>query len=401
MAKGSNRMKANPHILSAELRNPRRALNHLDILRDRIQSIEAGGKRLPGKLAVLEFHPSGECNLACFYCTYAGLLDARNSRVGCFPFEHLDKVVALSPTAIVISGGGEPTLYEDDGRTLQDVIEYLRHWLPETRMGLATNGVCVPAGEWPQELDWVRVSVDAATRQTFQMLKLGDIEQSLASVAAYLRACPGHVGVGYVYNRFNVLEIPSFIQIVYRRLAQEVGTQELKRVNMQFRPTCMIESCNCPSARYRQAGALMTPDLHDHWREWIAAIEEGLSSRSIGVPAEFVESRTNVRKILAPERPEPAEFLKCYASLLRWILRPNGEVYPCVLKCANSGACLGNLIEQDLGVVQGSAADCYSLSANSCEGARACCRFYGLTNELLERGLQGQILPPETTDPFF
>ena len=49
-----------------KLRKPDRVLNHLDIIRSKIQTIDKDKI----KVGLLEFHPYDACPLSCLYCTY-------------------------------------------------------------------------------------------------------------------------------------------------------------------------------------------------------------------------------------------------------------------------------------------------------------------------------------------
>lgn len=389
------------HIVNDELRNQGRALNHLPLLKRKLRAIEASSLLL--RCGVIEFHPSDLCDLGCCYCTYRRSVHGNEPSKKIFPFSHLEKIVGLSPRAIIFVGGGEPTLYRDQQAQFADIVTYFRRRLPKLRMGLTTNGAMVPEGDWPKHLDWVRVSLDAATEHTFRILKDGSIQTRIESGLAYLKAGVRHVGFGYLLSRFNVHEISSFIRLIHMSVLSGVGPQALRRTNIQFRPTCMIESCRCPSPQYMAAGIYMTPDLHTWWHKALYEVRHDVESMKSdqGFQA-FVKRNTNILTLKPTKKNMPIPvFNKCYTSLVRWIIRPTGDVYPCVMKASNEIGCLGNIITQDVADIEQNAVHCYNLTSQICSGTRECCRVVGRTNALFSKALNGVAQYPVVRSPFF
>lgn len=376
-------------VVDQKLRNSSRALNHMDILCDNISAVESMQSLRP-ECAVLEFHPCDTCDLNCFYCTYRPWIHG-DSGSKVYPYSELRKVVALNPRAIVFAGGGEPTMYQDAEKTFGDVVAFLRRSLPKTDFGLTTNGACVPEGCWPNQFSWVRVSLDAATERTFQMLKDGDYEARLISIGTYLRSQIKHVGIGFLYNRFNVAEIPKVIRLITAFVEAKMGATYLSRVNIQFRPTCMIASCSCPSQRYIKAGVVMTPDTCSWWRDAIAGVASQIKQMErTRVLADFMRMNTNIYDALSIRTQVPIEINRCYMSLLRWIVRPSGDVFPCVLKASSKSIAMGNVLIDTVEEIGEQAKRYFLLSEGFCKGSAECCRLVVGTNKMLENELNGR-----------
>jgi len=118
---------------------------------------------------------------------------------------------------------------------------------PIAQMGLTTNGQVFPPGTWHKEFDWVRVSVDTDNEKTFKIIKDGELSKSIDTLRHLLKLSIKHVGVGFVYSRFNVSEIYGFLRMLYEDVYLKESLENREKLNIQFRPTCMIESCGCPS----------------------------------------------------------------------------------------------------------------------------------------------------------
>jgi radical SAM protein with 4Fe4S-binding SPASM domain len=108
---------------------------------------------------------------------------------------------------ITIEGGGEPTIHPD----FDEIVEYARNL--GLACGLITNGTRDIKPEVLHQFEWIRVSLDASTRDEFKKLKGRDcFEEVMSHILSYAKYCPT-VGVGYVVTRENMGALES---LVYR-----------------------------------------------------------------------------------------------------------------------------------------------------------------------------------------
>jgi molybdenum cofactor biosynthesis enzyme MoaA len=121
----------------------------------------ARGER-PSAPVVVDLDPTTVCDLACPECISSEVL--HTGRLGG------DRIVRLAGElaeagvrAVILIGGGEPLLH----RRIGEVIDVLHD--NGIRIGLVTNGTQIDRyiDRLATKLDWVRVSVDAATGATF------------------------------------------------------------------------------------------------------------------------------------------------------------------------------------------------------------------------------------------
>jgi hypothetical protein len=125
----------------------------------------ATGGRLTAPL-VVDLDPTTLCDLACPECISAGVLHTgqfRRDRV----VEVAEEMCAAGVRAVILIGGGEPLMHRAIGAVIRTLHE------GGVQLGLVTNGTMI--GRYLDEvadmLSWVRVSVDAATAQTYDKFR--------------------------------------------------------------------------------------------------------------------------------------------------------------------------------------------------------------------------------------
>ena len=369
--------------ITAETKYDYRILNHLEIIRDKIHN----SQEYDCKLGVLEFHPTNQCNLWCTHCTYK----YRNS-FSVFPFERLEELKRLDPKALVLSGGGEPTVYSDNKKNFNDLVLSIRSFLPNAKIGLTTNGQVVVHGKWINEMDWIRISIDTVDERKFRNNKGGSLSACFDSLKYYLMNSTATIGVGFIYNNGNLGEIERFNRKIYSFLLQENLEQHLYKINIQYRPTCQVESCMCPSMRYIQEKAFMVSDMKAEWKEREKREKEKIFE---GKDERYIEWLKNVTNLDLDENSErlfrynnsPIKFKNCYYALVRNMLTATGELYPCVVKATNNSKPIGNILfDTDELIFRGQ--ECYySFSPEYCQGCVDCCRFFAKRNAYAEEAL--------------
>jgi len=131
----------------------------------------------------VEISPSGACNYRCIFCAFdylnyeAKLLDRQ------LMFRSLQEMQGQGVKSIVVCGEGEPLLNQNT----PDTINYGKSIGLD--MGMSTNGLLFTpevAGKCLSSLTWVRVSLNAGTDETHQLIhksKPGDYKKILANLA--------------------------------------------------------------------------------------------------------------------------------------------------------------------------------------------------------------------------
>ena len=115
---------------------------------------------------IVEFDPTTKCNLACPDCISGSLLNQKSietDRIETLVHE----MIEMGVKGVILIGGGEPMMHPKAG------------WIIETlgrngvAVGITTNGLYLRKhmDVTAAYTDWVRVSVDAATPETFQRIR--------------------------------------------------------------------------------------------------------------------------------------------------------------------------------------------------------------------------------------
>ncbi len=268
---------------------------------------------------LLECHITDQCDLHCIACHY------RNKGDDTLPFDALAAYFQLlSPKAITITGGGEPNCYQSQGNTLHDVIKLAKQVNPHVGLGLINNNTHLPAGDWYNDLDWQRTSVDAANAEQYRQIKGVDkYDLCIANVDALLHESHmPFVGIGFLYRKENIESIPSFLTDWFARYrAMPNSAQE--KFNIQFRPISPgIEDI----ARYDPAKEPMEAAMEAAMERSVTYVMQ-LASGNAAFEC-FLREKTNFTYIGKSAGSyflhKPAPFTYCYNALLHRVLRADG-----------------------------------------------------------------------------
>ena len=179
--------------------------------REKVQSIlEVGEKiKIYDNLPPIsvEMHLTDNCNLACPWCTDRALLGNGAMLSKDVAFSLLREFGQMG-TGVTLEGGGEPTIHPD----FREIVNY--GYENEVPLGLITNGT-VDISDSLNQFRWVRISLDASTKEEYILEKGKDLMgRVLDNLAKYkdirdVRKC--YLGIGYVVTRRNYSQIDDII----------------------------------------------------------------------------------------------------------------------------------------------------------------------------------------------
>ncbi len=173
------------------------------------------------------------CNQDCAFCAYrmSGGFSTEQFAEGDnknpnrkIPTEKAEEIIKdcadLGVKAIQFTGGGEPTVHP----RCWEMIAYAQSLGLKT--GLVTNGVRIRDTDALENLDWIRVSVDAGMPHTYSRTRRTP-EKNFFKVIENMKKigelCQGVFGVGFVVTRENWPEIVQGALI-----AEQVGAQYIR-----------------------------------------------------------------------------------------------------------------------------------------------------------------------------
>lgn len=195
---------------------------------DRLEAIQT---REPAGPVHVQIILSDLCNQSCHFCAYRDPsytssqlfhVDGNYNPNRMIPYEKvleiLDDCVEMGVQAIQLTGGGEPTVHPRFGDIVQEILDRGLKW------ALVTNGVL--ANKWDlSTATWVRVSLDAATPQTYARIRRVPENHFHKACDTIARVRPG---VGFVVTPENWREVVQAAQ-----LAKSLGASNM-RIGAQF-----------------------------------------------------------------------------------------------------------------------------------------------------------------------
>jgi len=178
----------------------------------KLQSITEGHRTAP---LYVRIKPTNKCNHNCNYCHYASgqYLDLQGQENrNQIPWEKMQEIITdfaeMGVKALTFSGGGEPLLYPHITEAMKLILDN------HIDLSIITNGSLLrgEAAELLARAKWVRISLDAGTRETYAQIR-GISLESFSKVCANLENFAGQknkeceLGINFVVNQENAGEI--------------------------------------------------------------------------------------------------------------------------------------------------------------------------------------------------
>lgn len=201
-----------------------------------IEALRAGKQIVPHQVLLCV---SDLCNQDCSFCTYRSSLgwgteqfaeDGNknpNRKIAKEKaFELLDDFAELGVRAVQFTGGGEPTVHPD-------LDEIVCHALANgLEVGLVTNGTRLLRLGTLERLAWIRVSIDAGNRTTYEAMRKSKLwPKVMQNVALMARIEGPTVGANFVTTRENYRELFQFcivaktLGVRYVKIAANLTTE--------------------------------------------------------------------------------------------------------------------------------------------------------------------------------
>lgn len=334
-----------------------------------LQAIKQGQRPAPVNV---EIDLSNRCSRGCYFCHFAythtrGPLKGKRDK----PHDAIlggdlmewelaisifDQIKAYGVKSLTFTGGGEPTIHPRFNEAIAYAAEV------GLDLGLYTLGGHIDnerAALLKSRLQWVYVSLDECTKETYQKTKGMDGYQPVIDGIRHLVEAQGKatVGVGFLLHKDNVQDVHDMV-----RLGRSLGVDYV-----QFRPVIAFEQDD--------PGAMVEPDT-----AWIR--------RAIGMlnpykADPFVIADLDRFRMYADWKSHG--YSQCHWSALQTVISPNGMVWRCTNKREHPDALLGDLSKESF-------ADIWARSGGPCqvnETCRVLCRGH-IANLTLDKVMQEQ-----------
>lgn len=193
-----------------------------------------GAEYLPPPIEV-NLDPIAECNLSCYFCITQRYLRTHREEVGemrKLPLDYMYKLVDFLANwgveGLCISGGGEPSLHDGIWPIIMQALA------KGMKVAFVTNGTKLP----PELLfcQWVALSVDAGTRETYLKIKGADRFDEVIQNITKLTALQRDWEDTYTKLCFKFLIVPENQYEIYDacKLAKELGVQDFHARPVDF-----------------------------------------------------------------------------------------------------------------------------------------------------------------------
>jgi MoaA/NifB/PqqE/SkfB family radical SAM enzyme len=298
----------------------------------------------------------------------------------------------MKPGSMVIIGGGEPTLYKSGKYRFQEMVEEICSTNPGIVLALVTNGTYKPAGDWPGRLSWIRLSLDAATEDTYSAFRGKPLfNRVIQNYLSYLDHDARYVGISFLFARSNVHDYAAVARFIFELVKKE-KPYALKKVNIQYRPR--RRDPNRYGQPFTQAVTL------EQIQRAVSEVQE-LADSSQEIKA-FLRHQTNVSAILGGNTHPPHEFSRCYYSQTFRIVRANGDLRPCFIRVSEPDFVLGNIRTDSLETIALNSLYVGARRMPHCD-PQGCCQCH--VNYTFEQGLKGNLKPSTSpqvlADPMY
>lgn len=263
------------------------------------------------------------CNFACPHCVDSGIINTGEALSLGNIKASLKTLTDHGLKSVILIGGGEPTLHPN----FAEILTYAKEL--RLQVGLVTNGSrlhkVLPLAGLFEERDWVRLSIDAATEDTFfaaHRQASGVTLEGILANAKALKAANPKVQLGYSF-----VVVWEGIEMGGRELTANVsemaGAVKLARAHgfdyISFKP-CLV--------RLEGSGreALFNGTVTDEERRIVSAVSQNLAAAHAAAEGQLkVLESVNLRAMLENKvvelKHQPAT---CHSQFFRTVVAPAG-----------------------------------------------------------------------------
>lgn len=288
----------------------------------------------------LQIDPSTRCNLQCKMCVRHELpAGGRERLLGMGEFVQVFDEVG--PAVVTISGAGEPTMNE----WLPAMTAYARS--QRAKAITVTNGTLLDGAllrlVLESGLDVLKISIDAATADTYRDIRGRDYLEQVVSGVKWLDMLKSRYGSERPLVQFNFVILKSNIDEIapFVRLAADLSVR-----NVYFRLP-QVEGFS----RARK-GSLLADFPMERLHASLVDAEREAGRRGVSTNLRYLVRRfETVRRLCTYDEHTPRrspDMKVCLAPWIQLFVSVEGEVSPCCAMYFNEGVSLGNVFEEPI-----------------------------------------------------
>jgi len=300
-----------------EVRNQSLSLEYAPVVRS---NMEQEGDEF--EIPLIDLYVNDACNLRCNFCM---------TKYGptVLPTNAVSIISQLKPRVLTITGGGEPSIYRDGKKRIDDFVAAIRDEMGAIPIGMMSNGVNQLPEYVLQELEWLRVSLNAPNRTLYKDVHNRDkFEAVIGNVVSYINGPLKKLGIGFVFNELTAHTLIEFARTIFESVKPQVDQSKFDELTLQFRP----------EANEEYARFLINADLRRKLMAELATQQGDFKS--------FLLNQTNIMQVLDNECfLLRASFRNCFISFLQMNIDAKGNAYPCPQKAHAESDSYGNIFD--------------------------------------------------------
>ena len=196
------KLKHKEHDFSSKLRQSS-AIESLKkyITWQRNAGTTGAGNSLPNLAPIsINLDLTSACNFSCPHCVDSKIINT-GEYLNTEDVKHsLDTLKSRGLLSVILLGGGEPTLHKD----FNEIVKYIKRI--GLQLGIVTNGSrlgrTIKVAHLLEKNDWIRVSLDAASQETFVKLHRPKTHVTLHDIlqrAREVKMCNPNISLGYSF----------------------------------------------------------------------------------------------------------------------------------------------------------------------------------------------------------
>ena len=244
-----------------------------------------------------EIDPSNKCPLDCSFCMYKDFLDKDRTDLDWDIYcDLIDSLRIDNCKSITFTGGGEPLMHPK----INDMVRVAANW--GFQIGLITNAVMLSVLDRPELFKFIRISLDAGSREVYRKVKGKDkFDQVVKNIKGLMKVIDTEqttVGLSFVVTKDNYQDVEAATD-----LCDELGCSYI-----QFKP-----------------------DVTD----------DSYYKRIMSVNGQSIKT----------DRYQADTDLPCKIAGLIGVVSANGKVYYCCQKRGDESYCLGDLRDGDFSYI--------------------------------------------------
>lgn len=270
-------------------------------------------KNVPVKPIHVQIEPTDACNQDCSFCAHSEVID--DPKI--MSLETFQKIIDdIEPKKVTLSGYGEPMI----NKALPEMIAYAK--AKGASVNTTSNMTLLRSEKKAQALiesglDLINASLDAATAETYKMVRGEDYfdriingVRLLIHTKEVLKSKSPNVRVSFVINKANLHELPDFVRMAHDLKVDVVYFQMLQLTAIEERHDRLI------------AGV--------PYDEFEAALKEGERiARQLGVKTNLSSLISELPDYWCKYDPGEMSHKKCMLPWFSMYITVNGTVRPC------------------------------------------------------------------------